>query len=644
MTTERTISFRNSLVGALMALAALPVVVFSTFLIIQFSDIQEQEQLQKFSAQANNVVQSVEFDIAFFYNRFTQYSNDNVLAIAAQTGTFGERARMKMDQIRVEHPLVGALMLVDDQIQTLSAVPTVIELLDASDLRQYASKTLTNGKRGVVDAHLVESPRLAKALREFGVTQVEDVESHYVLIFAAPLVLADSRISDTFAKTTGVLLAVMPIENIFNALQYRAASMNLENITLGGIEMNSELPGEPGDVIEVGAAFSVDGIEQKWDATFSRNREESLRSVNKLMERYIMIAAIFVALLLIASFGLSRLFLSPLEALAELIAQYLKRDYRPTYKDLYFREVQEIVEVLAAMAEQIQLDRRELEDRVEERTADLSKANDELSNAMEQLTITQEKLVDQEKKSLVGQLVAGIAHEINTPLGICVTAGSTLSETLDNLKAAYHENKVSRKMFEDFFEEFGDGFRIMQTNHQRAAMLMQNFKLIAVDSASEQKREFNLHSYIEETLHSLAPELRVFNVKTTVEGDRRLNLDSYPGAYAQIITNLVLNSLRHAFKKEQQHHIRISFSIAGSSLHLVYRDDGCGVDEHQLKKLFDPFYTTLSNKGGSGLGLNIISNIVTMTLKGKVQAESIKGHGLSFIFALPLFLEDEEVK
>lgn len=641
MTEQRTISFRNSLVGALMALAALPVVVFSTFLIIQFSDIQEQEQIQKFSAQANNVVQSVEFDIAFFYNQFTQYSNDNVLAIAAQTGTFGERARMKMDQIRVEHPLVGAVMLVDDQIQTLSAVPTVIELLDASDLRTYASKTLNEGKRGVVDAHLVESPRLAKALREFGVTRAEGVESNYVLIFAAPLVLSDSRISDTFSKTTGVIVSVMPIENIFNALQYRTTSMNLEKITLGGIEMNSELKIRTSDVIQVDAAFAVNGIEQKWEAIFSRDREESLRSVNKLMERYIMIAAIFVALLLVASFGLSRLFLSPLEALAELVAQYLNRDYRPTYKDLYFREVQEIVEVLANMAEQIQLDRRELEDRVEERTADLSKANMELSNAMEQLTITQEKLVDQEKKSLVGQLVAGIAHEINTPLGICVTAGSTLQETLDNLQAAYHENKVSRKMFEDFFEEFGDGFRIMQTNHQRAAMLMQNFKLIAVDSASEQKREFNLYSYIEETLHSLAPELRVYNVRTTVEGDRRLNLDSYPGAYAQIITNLVLNSLRHAFTKEKEHSIRISFSIAGNVLHLVYRDDGCGVDEIQLKKLFDPFYTTLSNKGGSGLGLNIISNIVTMTLKGKVQAESIVGSGLSFIFALPLFLEDE---
>lgn len=632
--SKGTFSLRTTLLSVLLMLAVVPVIIFSTLLIVQFEAIQEREQMQKFSAQADNVTQTVEFDLAFFFTRFTQASRDNVLAIAAHTGTFGERAQMKMNVILQEHPLVGALLLTDDKMETLSAVPTLIELLDTEELKHYVANTLQQKHTDTVGAFMVESPALVQALRAFGVTESLSMKSDYVLIYAAPVIMSDSRISDAFAKTTGLLVAVLPIENIFNALRDRASGMTLDKIAQGSIDIGSETSVDLNRVIQVKTPLVLDGIEEEWDVYFSRNRKEAFSSVNQLTERYILWAAIFVAVLLVTSLAISRVFLYPIGAMNDIIGQYLKRDYRPTYKDLYFSEVQETVDVLANMAQQIQLDHQELEERVRVRTAELSQANSELSNAMEQLTITQEKLIEQEKMSLLGQLVAGIAHEINTPLGICVTAGTTLSQTLTTLQTAYNDNKVSRKMFEDFFAEFEDGFTIMLSNLERAATLMQNFKLIAVDSASEVHREFNLYTYIQETLHSLAPELRAYKVTTEVIGDRRVRLDSYPGAYAQIFTNLVLNSLRHGFTKDVEHHIIIEFSLRGTMLHLTYRDDGKGVNQEHLHKLFEPFYTTLSNQGGSGLGLNIVSNIVTMKLKGKVEAES-SGRGLSFIFAIP---------
>jgi len=629
-------SLQITLVAVIFLLAVAPAALISTFLIKQFEQIQADEQIQKLSAQASNVAQRAQFDLAFFHTRFKHTSEDNILALAAYTGTFGERARQKMASILVEHKLVSALVLVDNQHVTLSAVPTAVELIEFTQLQALLNDKTQKNVHAELSVHLINSPSLMSSIRQRTATNDVEYKSNNILIYIAPLIMTDSRKTDKFSKLTGLVVAFVPVENIFAELDQDKENMLLTSITQ---ENTPLILGESADVINiinVSTDLDIEGISKDWQANFVRTRKEAFQNVYQLTDKFFLVATLFIFALILIALLISRTLVKPLAELNTIIERYVRRDYTPTYSPIRFREIQQIVNVLATMADQIQFDQKVLEDRVRQRTEDLLETNQELSEAMNQLTIAQDQLIEKEKMSLLGQLVAGIAHEINTPLGICVTASSTLNSKLKEMKSAYEKNTVSRRQLEEFLAQFDEGFCIILNNIQRAATLIQNFKAIAVDSTSEQRREFKLKSYIEEAIHSLAPELRQYQITIAVEGDESLILNNYPGAFAQILTNLIINSLRHGFDKELRHTIHIDFFVEQNTLHLSYCDDGRGVAAEQLQKLFDPFYTTLSNQGGSGLGLNIVYNIVTSKLMGDIHANSSSGSGLCFDISVPL--------
>lgn len=276
-----------------------------------------------------------------------------------------------------------------------------------------------------------------------------------------------------------------------------------------------------------------------------------------------------------------------------------------------------------------------LEQRVVERTAQLECANKELSATLAQLTSAQKQLVEAEKMASLGALVAGVAHEINTPVGISVTAASHLEQRTKDILAEYAAENLSREELESFLAVCDESCRMMLVNLKRASDLIRSFKQVAVDRTSEERRLFNLHGYLTEVLHSLRPNLKKTAVAVELDCDPDIFLDSYPGAFSQVLTNLVMNSLAHAYEPGQAGVIRITVSRAGGNLTLVYSDDGNGIPEESLGKIFDPFFTTKRGRGGTGLGLHILYNIVTQNLGGTVRCESTPGHGTTFLLTLP---------
>jgi len=173
------------------------------------------------------------------------------------------------------------------------------------------------------------------------------------------------------------------------------------------------------------------------------------------------------------------------------------------------------------------------------------------------------------------------------------------------------------------------------TNLTRAAKLIQSFKQVAVDQSSESKRRFNLADYLEETLVHLSLTLQATRHTVEIRGDRQLSLNSYPGIFAQIVTNLVMNSLLHAYEPHQVGHITLQFEQLEKNLVVEYSDDGCGISPEHLSKIFEPFFTTRRGQGGSGLGLHIVYNLVTQKLGGTIQCESQRGQGTKFVIKLP---------
>ncbi|OQY54135.1 MAG: hypothetical protein DRR08_06790 [Candidatus Parabeggiatoa sp. nov. 2] len=278
----------------------------------------------------------------------------------------------------------------------------------------------------------------------------------------------------------------------------------------------------------------------------------------------------------------------------------------------------------------------QLEQRVKRRTAQLEAANGELREALDTLQHTQKQLVESEKMVALGGLVAGIAHEINTPIGVGVTAASALDERVKSFTQLFENSQLKKSDLKKFIGTVAETSNIILPNLQRAADLIRSFKQIAVDQTSEQPRQFNVCTYLNEILLSLKPALKKTKHTVEIKCSQQVELYSYPGHFAQIITNLLTNSLTHAYDEEQTGLMVLEVSSQQGWLHFHYSDDGKGIPEADLPKIFEPFFTTTRGQGGSGLGLSMIYNIITQNMGGQIHCESTLGKGTSFYFNIPL--------
>lgn len=253
----------------------------------------------------------------------------------------------------------------------------------------------------------------------------------------------------------------------------------------------------------------------------------------------------------------------------------------------------------------------------------------------------QAKLVESEKLAALGGLMAGLSHEINTPIGIGVTASSHLEQLNADCVKAYQAGKLTQSNFESFLERTGESAHLIQSNLNRAAELMQNFKQVAVDQSAGQERTFNLSQYFDDVIRSLSPRLRNTAFKIICHCPDDLEMHCDPGALYQILSNLVINSLNHGFDGLLVGEINISALLDGDQIVLEYRDNGNGMSREQIARIYEPFYTTRRGRGGTGLGMHIVYNNVTQTLGGRIVCASKPGRGARFTISVPLPAEVE---
>ena len=270
-----------------------------------------------------------------------------------------------------------------------------------------------------------------------------------------------------------------------------------------------------------------------------------------------------------------------------------------------------------------------LEVTVEERTQELKQSLDTIQK-------TQKQLVQSEKMAAIGGLVAGVAHEINTPIGIAVSAASHLEDKTTDFVAKVESKKLKRSELNSYAKTASDSSNLILKNLSGAVKIVQGFKQVAVDQTSGERREFKLKPYIEDVLLSLKPKLKKTNHLITVNCPEDLKLNSFPGALSQIITNLVMNSMIHGFEEMDAGEITFDATRENGSVLLTYRDNGKGMDEKALSKIFDPFFTTKRSQGGSGLGMHIVHNLVTQTLGGAISCKSEPGNGIMLRIQIPM--------
>lgn len=276
----------------------------------------------------------------------------------------------------------------------------------------------------------------------------------------------------------------------------------------------------------------------------------------------------------------------------------------------------------------------EINDR--QRVAELAASSSEMQSTLNELQAAQQKLVDAEKHAALNGLVAGIAHEVNTPLGVAVTACSHLQTQVLEFSERLANGQLTRSELGSFIQNSREGVEILARNLARAAQLIHGFKQISIDQSSEQRRRFKVKQYIDDIVLSLRPRLKKTPHEVVVDCPVELEVDSFPGAWSQILTNLLINSLTHAFTAASRGEMRIEVKSTADGIELRYSDNGCGVEKQDLDRLFQAYFTTRRDDGGSGLGLHIVKNLVTRTLHGQIRCESERGQGILFVISLPL--------
>jgi two-component system sensor histidine kinase ChiS len=266
----------------------------------------------------------------------------------------------------------------------------------------------------------------------------------------------------------------------------------------------------------------------------------------------------------------------------------------------------------------------------------LEQRTQKLSETLAHLQATQQQLIQTEKMAALGQLVAGVAHEINTPVGVGVMAASFLEQETREITEAYAEKTLHQSDFEEYIGCASESSATILSNLNRIAELIHRFKQVAVDQTSEERRTFNLKKYIEDIVVSFSLKYDKTKYTVTTHCPEKLVLNNSPGALIQILMNLFDNSFLHGFEDMQQGHVTIEVEEGNAEILFRYSDDGKGMNETQIKKLFEPFFTTKRSQGRTGLGMHIVYNLVTQTLGGQIECQSEIERGTTFLITIPV--------
>ncbi|MEI8395297.1 MAG: HAMP domain-containing sensor histidine kinase, partial [Rhodospirillaceae bacterium] len=276
---------------------------------------------------------------------------------------------------------------------------------------------------------------------------------------------------------------------------------------------------------------------------------------------------------------------------------------------------------------------------------DLVKAKERAENTLEDLLATQNNLVEAEKMASLGRLVAGAAHEINTPIGVALTTGSLLSDRIHDIAANYRASRLRKSDMDAFIEIAEEGCDLLLANIRRAADLVQSFKQVAADQISEQRRKFDLGGCLSDVVYTLGPVWRHPGHQVDLICPHPIEVDGYPGVISQILTNLVANSAVHAFDHGQRGILSIkAVMVKPDCVVLTYSDNGRGISSCALGNVFEPFFTTRRNLGSTGLGLHIVYNLVVGKLGGRIDLKSNVGQGVCFTIKFPRIAKNIEME
>jgi signal transduction histidine kinase len=421
------------------------------------------------------------------------------------------------------------------------------------------------------------------------------------------------------------------------ALAYRVVSWRLgvanlnEHFTIRSRLLSEEIDGNQQMVVRT--------IDRLSDDMRQRERAAYERFESALSHMYLRIAiasvlALFIAVLI--GLAIARSIVGPLRSLMTAMHAIVLGHYGQKVHDTDARDE------IGEMARAVEVFR---ENAIAKRQAEieLKAAKENAETALRELQETQQSLIEAEKLAALGGLVAGVAHEVNNPIGISLTVASSFARRCDQFATDVRQGAIRKSTLDEFINGSQEAAKQLVANLNRAADLIQAFKQVAVDRSHAERRVFELGEATEQIVASLLPALKRSAIAFNVDINEEITMDSYPGPYGQVLTNLVLNALVHAFPDRRAGSMKLAIRRSGPDhVEIEFADDGVGMSEETQRRAFEPFFTTRRSHGGTGLGLHIVFNIVTRRLGGRLRLDSALGRGTTLWLRLPLIAPKEE--
>lgn len=358
---------------------------------------------------------------------------------------------------------------------------------------------------------------------------------------------------------------------------------------------------------------------------------------------FIIIATQIVVSLTVILFTIKRRVTEPLGYIQKAAQEIAQHNFDIEIPAMHNDEFADVALELNKMKNALSNSILQLEDRVDQRTGDLIQLNTELTMMVERLEGAKDNLVETEKLAALGALVAGVSHELNTPIGNGRVMASSLHESAKRLESDFKEGSMTRSQFENSLEEIVEGTNLIERNLLKAINLVQSFKQIAVDRTSDKRRTFMINEFLIEIQSTMQHIFKATPHTLEVDLTNDVELNSYPGVLSQVISNLINNALMHGLESSEGGRVTIKVVPHVTSLDIQISDNGVGMESGIKKRIFEPFFTTKLGKGGSGLGLHIVHNLTTATLGGRLQVQSSPNNGTVISLAIPIQAPDQTI-
>jgi signal transduction histidine kinase len=384
------------------------------------------------------------------------------------------------------------------------------------------------------------------------------------------------------------------------------------------------------DASQAATIGAIDSLSVKMRQREQKAQETFDRTLADISRKVLWIAVVFLGVIMSVGTIIALSIRLPLQQILAAMHAITSGDYDRRVAGTDARdEVGAMARAVEVFRENA-IDKRQAED-------DLRASKEKAESALLELNAAQQNLIDAERLAALGGLVAGVAHEVNNPIGISLTVASSFARKATMFEAELRgEVPLRRSQLDDFVRNSRDAAQQLVGNLQRAAELIQSFKQVAVDRSHAERRQFNLHEATDQIIASLKPVLKRAPIDLKVDVPEGLTIDGYPGSYGQILTNLFLNAANHAFPSGRAGAITITARPRGADdVEIIFADNGAGMTPEVQRQAFDPFFTTRRNEGGTGLGLHIVYNLVTQQLGGRMMLESRLGQGTTFRIIMP---------